>query len=355
MRLSGPPDAAEWAARLEVSIEACELLRDAHFIDLHCDLEVPVRLICYDPRKHHGHSDRPRHFIGQTDYPRIREAGFTGIVYDLATNPFRPKANRLKTTLASIERMKAQLAEFPEDLALVRSYSEYESAVKLGKTAFWLAIQGGNAVSADPSVLDGPLGYDLHRITLMHLTNSDLGGTSSPSGGDGGVSGLGREVVARCNERRIFVDLAHAGKKTFWSALEAHAVDRIPIVSHTGVEACRVHWRNVDDDQIRAIADRGGVIGVMYQGAFLVDSWHGLSYSRSAVLEHLQHICDVAGDGVAAIGTDLDGFVTMPRDLTDVTDHPLLVQDMLDRGWSEERIRGILGANYQRVVSEMRP
>jgi len=345
------PDA--WARSLGVSREAVELVIDSPFVDLHLDLEVPVRVLGWRPDRHHGVARRTRPFMGHTDYPRLREARFTGVVYDIATNPFRRARRRLETTLANLRAARRRIEAHPDELAVVSDRAGYERAVADGKTAFWLALQGGNALSADPSILDGPLGQQLHRITLVHLTTSDLGGTNSPAGRDRGITPAGRRFVATCNRNRVLVDLAHAGKETFWTALGVHDRSLPPIVSHTGVEAVRPHWRNVDDDQIRAIADRGGVVGVMYQSSFLAEGRGACP--RAAVLDHLDHIHRVAGPSVAAIGTDYDGMVVPPRDLEDVTTHPKLVQDMLDRGWGTERIRGILGANYLRVVQAIRP
>ncbi len=346
-------DPAATARRLGVTTEAIELLVAAGTIDLHLDLDVGVRVVCWDPLRHHGAATRVSPLVGQTDFPRLREGGFTGVVYDVATNPLRPAGNRLAATRRNLDRAAATVASRPHDLALCRSAADYDRARRDGKLAVWLALQGGNAVSADPAALDGPIGALLHRITLVHLTTSDLGGTSSPAGRDSGVTPAGREVVQRCNAAGILVDLAHTGKKTFWGALEAHAADVPPIVSHTGVEGVRPHWRNLDDDQVRAIADRGGVVGVMYQSSFLAPvRW---TCRRSAILDHLEHIHRVAGDGVAAIGTDYDGFIVPPADLPDPCAHPRLVQDMLDRGWSTDRISGILAASYLRVVRAVRP
>ena len=345
-------DPAAWARSLSVSTEACELLLSSDFVDLHCDIEVPIRLVGYRPERHHGVGRRVRPMIGHTDYPRIREAGLTGVVYDIATNVFRPAGNRLRTTLANLERARARIAAHPDELELVTDRAGYDRARAAGRTAIWLSLQGGNAVSADPSVLDGEVGRLLHRITLVHLTSSDLGGTNSPLGRDGGLTALGRTVLERCNAARILVDLSHSGTRTFWDALEIHRKDVPPIVSHTGLAGVRPHWRNVDDDQVRAIADRGGVVGVMYQSNFLAPViW---SCSRAAILAHLQHVVDLVGEDHAAIGTDYDGMIVPPHDLLDVTHHPMLVQDMLDRGWSETRIRKILGANYLRVVGAIR-
>ncbi len=346
-------DPAAAAARLGVSLAAIELLIDAGSIDLHLDLDVAVRVTGLNPLRHHGAATRVSPLVGQTDFPRLREGGFSGVVYDVATNPFRPAGNRLEATRRNLARVTATVASRPADLALCRSAGDYDRARRDGHLAVWLALQGGNAVAADPSVLEGPLGADLHRITLVHLTTSTLGGTSSPAGRDAGITEAGREVVDRCNRARILVDLAHAGKKTFWGALDSHARDLPPIVSHTGVEGVRPHWRNLDDDQIRAIADRGGVVGVMYQSSFLAPvRW---TCRRSAILDHLDHIHRVAGAGVGAIGTDYDGFIVPPVDLPDPCAHPRLVQDMLDRGWSPDRIRGVLAGNYLRVVRELRP
>lgn len=342
-----------WAAELGVSQEAVHLLLAADFIDLHVDLEVPVRLYGYDPARRHPPRDRPAVWFGHTDFPRLIEAGLTGLAYDIATNPFRPEANRQATTLRNLAAARERISAHPEQLALVHRHAGYQRARSEGKLALFLTLQGGNALAADPSVLAGPIGEQLHRITLVHLTRSVLGGTNSPLGGDGGLSERGADFVQRCNQQRILVDLAHAGRRTFFEALEVHDPQLPPVVTHTGVRGVREHWRNIDDAQIRAIAERGGVVGIMYQSSFLEPVWTW--GRRQAIVEHLAHVIQVAGEEAAALGSDYDGMIIPPRDLPDVTAHPLLVQDMLDRGWSPERIRRILGLNYLRVLREIRP
>lgn len=348
-------DPAAWAASLGVSEEAVQLLIDSPFIDLHNDMEVPARLIGYDPSTRHGPWGRAVPFFGHTDYPRLREARFTGVVCDIATNVFRRPASRLAVTRANLERCRARIAAHDDEIAVARDLAQYRAITASGRTAMFLALQGGNALEADVEALDGDLAADLHRITLVHLSTSAMGGSNSPSQPDRGITALGRQLVARCNERRVLVDLAHAGRETFWGALDAHVADLPPIVSHTGLDAVRPHWRNIDDAQARAIADRGGVVGVIYQGNFLDAVLPGMASPRARVLDHLEHLIAVAGEDAAAIGTDYDGMITPPSDLTDVTHHPLLVQDMLDRGWTEARVRAVLGENYLRVVGAIRP
>src|SRR5688572_1820810 len=121
-------DPAAWAASLGVSVAACELVLDAEFVDLHCDMEVPTRLFGYRPDRHHGVARGVRPFVGHTDYPRLREASFTGVVLDIATNPFRPAANRLATTWRNVEAVRARIEAWPDDLALVTSRAGYDGA-----------------------------------------------------------------------------------------------------------------------------------------------------------------------------------------------------------------------------------
>lgn len=344
-------DPQAWAESLSVSQRAVDLLLGAHFIDLHCDTEVPARLFGYDPELRHAKRKRPLIFFGHTDLPRIREASLTAVVYDIATNPWRRPSRRVALTVQNLDRAVRRFATQPEHFVVIRSRADYDQ--RGDRTAIWLSLQGGNALEADPSVLDGPMGDQLHRITLIHLTSSVFGGTSSPLGGDPGLTTAGRDFIQRCNERRVIVDLAHAGKKTFWDAIAHHSQDVPPIVSHTGIDAVRPHWRNLDDDQIRAIAERGGVIGIMYQSSFLDKKL--LYCSRCRILDHMEHVMGLVGERFAAIGTDYDGMIVPPHDLPDVTSHPMLVQDMLDRGWSEPTIRGVLGENYLRVVAQVRP
>jgi microsomal dipeptidase-like Zn-dependent dipeptidase len=184
-------DPAAWAASLGVSRAAVDLLLAGPFIDLHNDLEVPVRLFGYDPAKRHGPWRRTVPFFGHTDYPRIREARLTGVVYDLATNVFRGEASRQAITLRNLDRCEAQIAAHSEDLAVAYSRADYDRIVASGRTAMFLALQGGNALAHDPSVLDGEVGRRLHRITLVHLSSSVLGGSNSPSQPDRGVTERG--------------------------------------------------------------------------------------------------------------------------------------------------------------------
>ena len=134
------------------------------------------------------------------------------------------------------------------------------------------------------------------------------------------------------------MDLAHVDRPGFWDAVEVHDRTQPLIVTHTGVCGVTPHWRNLDDEQIRAVADTGGVVGVLFAGQYL--RRRGGPRDGVMVLEHLEHIAKVAGDEAMALGSDFDGFITPPKDIRDgFAAYYRLVQGMLERGWSEERIR----------------
>jgi len=145
----------------------------------------------------------------------------------------------------------------------------------------------------------------------------------------------------------VIVDLAHINRKGFFDALAASS--KPPIVSHTGVAGVRRHWRNIDDEQIRAVAERGGVVGIIFAPRYLGGDDLG------AVCDHIQHIIKVAGEGVPSLGSDFDGAVRPPRGLEDVAALPRLTAALLDRGLSREAVKKLLGENALRVLREVQP
>ena len=241
-----------------------------------------------------------------------------------------------------------------EQFQVVRSAAEYRAARAAGKHAAFIGIQGGNALDESPESLDRIPDDLVLRVTLVHLSSSSLGVTSSPlkAGRDTGLSHLGRDYVRRLEAKRIFVDLAHVSKRGFWDAVDVHDKGLPLIVTHTGVSGVFEHWRNLDDAQLRAIADSGGTIGVMYQSSFLGDKL--LGGSAEAIVRHLEHNVKTVGDDFASLGSDWDGAIVPPRDMPTCLELPRLVQRMLDRGMSPDTVKKILGASFLRAVALLR-
>ncbi|MEM1414365.1 MAG: membrane dipeptidase [Myxococcota bacterium] len=343
---------ARWARELGVSEDATALVATSDVLDLHLDTFIWRRVFGYDPRRRHGFGLFGRRYFGQVDFPRARESGLDGGTWVITTNPFKPSRWRRDAFFANLDALQGLLAE--GGFRHVRTAAEYRAARAAGAPAAFLGVQGGNALDHDLRDLERLPPLALLRVTLVHLTASRLGQTSAPGGrllrrGDG-LTGRGRELVERMNAGKIVVDLAHASPRTFWDAVRTN--DRtIPFwVTHTGVSGVYPHWRNVDDDQLRAVADAGGVVGIMYQESFLGRR----DVTSATVFAHLAHVVKVAGEDVAALGSDWDGAITPPRDLRTPGELPNLVQRMLDAGWSDTRIRKVLGGNVLRSLEAVR-
>ncbi len=349
-------DPAAWARELGVSREAVELYLASDVVDLHVDTFIWHRVFGYDIGKRHGRGLLGAAFYSQVDLPRLREARITGATWVITTNPARHKTDRAATFAENLAELRALLGRFPDDVQLVKNVAEYEAARAAGKHAAFLGVQGGNAVDRDPQAVE-LLGDTILRVTLVHLSTSSLGTTSSPaaralSTGGGGLTDRGRDFVRALNARDIFVDLAHISRRGFFDALEVHDKTRAPIVTHTGIDAVHPHWRNLTDEQVRAIADRGGTIGIMYQSSFLGPSvLHG---RLSWIVDHMDHVRRLVGDEIVSLGSDWDGAIVPPRDMPTVLELPRLVDEMLRRGWSPDAVQKALGKNALRTIRSLR-
>ena len=346
-------DPGAWAQALGISREAVDLYLASEVVDLHNDVYVPARLYGYDVHARH----RPRlwrsAFFGHTDLPRLREARMGAVVLDIATNPLRRGSRRLPLTLRNVERIRRDLARHPGEARLVTRFSEYRQARDAGEMACFIGIQGGQAFQHDAKSI-AAIPPEVDRIKLVHLTNSGVGCTSSPLGRDkGGLTPRGIELVRAMNEKRILVDLAHINRAGFLHAAEVHDRSQPLICTHTGVSGVYPHWRNIDDEQVRTIADTGGVVGIMFHSGFLSKSTLRRCPAE-AVVRHMEHVITVGGEGTCALGTDYDGMVIPPRGLEEITMLPRLVQAMLDRGWSAQRVRAVIGANALRMIRSIR-
>lgn len=347
-------DPGGWAAELGISTEAVEIYLASDVIDLHVDSFIWQRVFGYDLRKRHGLGVFGRSFFGHVDFPRALEAQLTGAIWVITTNPGRTGAGRAATFVRNLSELRHIFATVDERFAVVRTAAEYRAARAAGKHAAFIGIQGGNALDRDLEALDLIPDRLILRITLVHLSSSRIGTTSSPLalGRDAGLSDFGRDYIRRLNDKRIFVDLAHINRQGFFDAVEVHDPSQPLICTHTGVSGVHDCWRNLDDEQLRAIADTGGTIGVIFHVDFLGGGPH--LGTAEAIVDHLEHIVKTVGEDCASLGSDWDGAITTPRDMPTCLELPRLTQIMLDRGWSAERIQKIMGGNALRAIEALR-
>ena len=163
--------------------------------------------------------------------------------------------------------------------------------------------------------------------------------------GERGLTPFGRDLLAELEQLRIVADLAHLNGPGVDDALEI--MKRPFVVSHTACHALQARARNLTDDQIRRIADAGGVIGIAVGCSFVGRG--GLA----RYVDHIEHVIRVGGAEAAALGSDFDGLVVPVADLPDVSGLPRVTQLLLARGHAPEVIRGVLGGNALRVLTEV--
>jgi membrane dipeptidase len=339
---------------MNIHPEAQAIYDSCDIIDLHIDTFIWTRIFGYDLRKRHGRGLHGARFFSQVDLPRLREAKVSGGIWSITTNPFRTSRSRDETFAKNFAHLTEIFKSVPSEVALVKTAADYEKAKQSGKHAAWIGIQGGNAIDFNLDAIDH-FGDQLIKVTLVHLLNSHLGVTSAPVKSRQGevLTSRGREFVERLNAKKIFVDLAHINREGFFDALAAHDRSQPVLVSHTGVSGVNPHWRNLDDAQIRAVANTGGTIGIIYQSTFLGD--RALKGRAESIIRHMEHVIKVAGEDFVSLGSDWDGMILPPVDMPTCLELPLLVQLMVERKWTPERIRKIMGGNFLRALSLLRP
>lgn len=346
-----PPDPAVWSRMLGIPKEAVDVYLSSDVLDLHLDTFIWRRIFGYDLSRRHGRGPLGRHFFFHTDLPRAIEAGLTGGIWVITTNPFRSATGRREALERNLLSLRGILESAAPRVSFVKTVRDYREARARGQHAAFIGIQGGNALDESAAAFELLRDRSVVRVTLVHLTGSRLGGTSAPSPYQRDeLTPLGRVAVQKLESMRVLVDLAHIGRRSFFQAVEVHDRSLPLIVTHTGVDSVHRHWRNLTDEQIRTIADTGGTVGIMLQSAFLGS---GRVDVRTFV-DHVDYVISLVGENHVSLGSDFDGFISPPEDLKTPFDYPRIVAEMMRRGHGPDRIRKFLGGNALRTIEAMR-
>ncbi len=316
-------------------------------IDLHADTLAWSHLLGYDLHARHEPPLWRAAFGGHVDVPRMREGGMGAQFFGLVTLPLGARTRGLaRSAHAQIDLLVEAIERRPGDLRLVRTASEIEACRQSGAIAALLGIEGAHALEGNLEAVEIFARRGVRYLGFLHFSANEAG---YPAYGPGrsdaaGLTRWGFDLVRRCEAAGVLVDLSHINRRGFLDACAVAA--KPPIVSHTGVLGAFAHWRNVDDAQLRAVADKGGVVGVIFYPRYL--GGEGLD----PVIRHLRHVIDVAGEDAPALGSDWDGLIVPTRELRDPRGLPLLTEALLRAKFPERTIGKILRNNVLRVLAD---
>jgi membrane dipeptidase len=318
-------------------------------LDLHADTSKLMDRIGYDLADRH---DRPLpgfwNFLGHVDLPRLRDGGVAGQFFSFWTVPY-PERGCAASVSRQLDAIDRAVDKHGDQIAWALSGDAVRAAKRAGKVAALGGIEGGQALEGNVELIEPFARRGVRYLGLLHFSSNAIGSPAKGRGADPdrGLTPFGVEVVREAERVGMIVDLAHINRRGFFDALAAGK--RPPMVTHTGVLGVHQHWRNIDDEQIRAVADRGGCIGVIFARRYLGGA------SLDAVVDHLLHVIAIAGEDVPALGSDFDGFVVPPVGLEDVAALPNLTVRLSERGVSPRVLEKILGGNVLRVLDAIPP
>lgn len=326
--------------------QARALLDEAPAVDLHADTPL-LRPLGWKLGERHRPLLRRHSLFGHVDLPRMAEGGLWAQFFGLVTFPFFGRiAERCHRRIDWIVR---QIADNPGRIRACVSAEDVRAARRAGERAALLGIEGAHSLEGKLDHLEAFARRGVRYLGLLHFSKNAAGFPAWGYGRDDarGLTPFGLDLVTAAEAAGVIVDLAHVNRKGFFDAVPRA---RAPlIVSHTGVAGVTAHWRNIDDEQIRAVAKTGGVVGLIFARAFLGGS------SIDALVAHVKHVIDVGGEDTPALGSDFDGAVLPPEGLADVSELPRLAAALRRAGVRDETILKIAGRNTLRVLESVPP
>jgi membrane dipeptidase len=376
-----------------VSKKALEIQNSAIVIDSHAD--TPQRFV--DENYDIGSTDPNDH--GHISLDKAKAGNLGAEFFSIWVDPETSKGHFAHRTLDLIDSVYEQAAHHPDRMMMAFSVDDIERAHREHKLAALLGIEGGHSIENDIRLL-----RDYYRLGVRYMTlswsNTNEFADSSGDINDpkvehhNGLTDGGKQIVLEMNRLGMLVDISHVADKTFYDAI---AISKAPVIaSHSSARALTDHPRNMTDDMLRAVAKNGGVVQANFYSAFVDENYRKADAAQSkdrndavkayneqqraagktvtyldddrierewaskiprpplsSLIDHIDHIAKVAGIDHVGLGSDFDGVNgATPEGINSAADLPKITQALLDRGYSTDDIRKILGGNILRVFRE---
>ncbi|KAF4598481.1 hypothetical protein EYR38_006883 [Pleurotus pulmonarius] len=295
------------------------------------------------------------------DIPRLREGkvgGFFWSVYVGCADPqeegkdFINATWRVRDTLEQIDVARLLIDKYPETFHYSATSEDVKTAIRSGKIASLLGVEGGHQLGNSLAVLRQYHALGVRYMTLTHTCHNAFADSCGMAPGKKplhhGLSTFGRSLIEEMNRLGVLVDLSHTSDDTARQALQ---YSKAPVIwSHSSARAVHDVPRNVPDDILALIGSGRGqndaVVMVNFAPAFVAKPDEA---NVEAVANHVDHIAQIAGKEHVGIGSDFDGIGDTPKGLEDVSKYPALIAELYKRGWNKYELAGLTGANFLRV------
>lgn len=318
------------------------LHRDAIVIDGHCDTLLSI---CNAKRSLKERSDE-----GHADLPRFKEGGVTAQIFALYAQP--PVMGGPAPTWEALRLLDVfyQAMEESPELMLATRAADVRRAKAEGCLAGIIGLEGAEALRGDLGILRLFYRLGLRNLGITWSVRNEAADGVFEARTGGGLTEFGVRLVKEANRLGIMLDVAHLAPAGVRDVL---ALSEAPVIaSHANARALCDHPRNLTDEQLQALAARGGVVGVTFVPSFVSSVREERNLER--LLDHLDHIVQVAGIDHVGLGSDFDGYDgAQLAGMPDVASLPALTAGLVARGYDEEAVRKVLGGNFLRVFEQV--
>jgi membrane dipeptidase len=352
------------------------------------------------------HADTPQRFVdegwdftsalsgGMINLETARRGGVAAEFFAIWVEPSEHAGRFEQRALELTEAVLEQVRRHPAELQLCLTPEDISRAKADGSFGVLLGLEGGHAIEGSLEKL-----RNFHRLGVRYMTltwnnNNEWADSSGDVEKHGGLTEFGRDVIREMNRLGMMVDVSHVSDKTFWDVI---GVSVAPVIaSHSNARALTPAWRNLTDEQLKALAARGGVAMVNFFPAFVDagwrDAWEVSRLERraeheavakpyreagkpvpylvsnavdkrfaamlprppfEALIAHFDYMMRIAGTEHVGIGTDFDGIPGLPEGIDSAADLPRIAEALAGKGYRAEEIDNVLGGNVMRVFSEV--
>ena len=287
----------------------------------------------------------------QADFAKLREGRvdccFYPIFVDQGPLTDASRDSAYHWTIDKMKAIRAYIQARPKEAAIALTAADIVKNKKRHKLSLVMGIENGYPIGKDLSKLKDFYDLGTRIVTLSHNYDNDICDASRyPQNTWGGLSPFGKELVKEMNRLGVIVDCSHASTSTLYDCLE---LSTAPVIcSHSCVYAIKDHPRNLTDDEIRAIAAKGGVIQVT-TGRWALSWLPSPEVNIGVFCDHVEYIRNLVGVEYVGIGTDFDGGGGM-KELEDASKMKFITVELMRRGWTDHELELFWGGNFLRVM-----